>query len=84
VTVSILTAPNGSEGTATVNGDNTITFTPAVSYSGVSSFGYTVTDNDGDSDDARATITVLEDGETNHIPLAKDDTAETEMNTSVE
>ncbi|HAF28590.1 MAG TPA: hypothetical protein DCG75_06040, partial [Bacteroidales bacterium] len=48
------------------------------------SFEYTVTDNDGDSDDARVTITVLEDGETNHVPVAIDDAAETEMNTAVE
>ena len=81
VTISIL--PNASEGTAVVNGDNTITFTPALTYSGASVFEYTVSDVHGDSDVGTVTITVLADGVTNHIPIATDDAEGTEYETAV-
>ena len=84
IVVSISTSPNVGEGSATVNGDNTITFTPATGFSGIAVFGYTVKDKDGDSDYALVTITVLPDGVTNHIPIAADDLASTIMNTPVD
>ena len=82
--VEILSPPAVSEGLASViSGTNEILFTPAVGYSGSSSFEYTVTDADGDSDNARVTITVLEEGIVNHIPVAVDDHVTTTVNTSV-
>ena len=81
--VTILSAPNVLEGTAVVIND-TIVFTPAVGYSGLSTFEYTVTDADGDSDNARVMITVLADGVTNHLPVATDDATSTLVNTPVD
>jgi Bacterial Ig domain len=46
VTVSVVTAP--SSGLAVRNADNTITYTPNSGYSGLDSFNYKVTDQDGD------------------------------------
>jgi large repetitive protein len=83
ISVSISTVPVVGEGTAIVNGDNTITFTPAADFSGIAVFEYTVRDTNGDADNAQVTITVLPEGVTNHIPVANDDAAETEMNTTV-
>ncbi len=77
IVVTLTTTPAVGEGTAIVNGNNTITFTPVTGFSGVSIFGYTVTDKDGDSDNANVTITVLPDGVTNHVPVAVDDNATT-------
>ncbi|MHC1703540.1 MAG: Ig-like domain-containing protein [Tenuifilaceae bacterium] len=84
IKVTLTTAPPAGEGAAMVNGDNTITFTPSTGFSGVTTFGYTVEDRDGDSDNATVTITVLPDGVTNHIPVANDDVATTIMNTSLD
>ncbi|MGE0089643.1 MAG: Ig-like domain-containing protein, partial [Bacteroidales bacterium] len=83
VLVTVTVAPNATEGTTMVNADNTITFTAATGFSGITTFRYTVTDNDGDSDDAQVTITVLGEGETNHIPVAVNDTVSTIVNTSI-
>ncbi|HRX30584.1 MAG TPA: Ig-like domain-containing protein, partial [Tenuifilaceae bacterium] len=79
VTVSINLLP--SSGGAVVNPDNTVTFTPATNFTGIMTFGYTVTDADGDSDNALVTINVKE-GE-NIVPVAVDDAASTLINQSV-
>lgn len=50
-------APLGS-GTATINPDNTVTFTPALGFAGTATFQYTVTDPCGLVSNA-ATVTVL-------------------------
>ncbi len=81
VVISVTSAP--AQGVATVNGDN-IDYQPAIGFSGIATFEYTVTDADGDSDNALVTITVLADGVTNHIPIATDDNATTIFNTSVD
>lgn len=55
----ILTPPPIAEGVVASNGDGTITFTPAVGFSGVSVFGYTVQDTTGlTSNPATVTVTV--------------------------
>nr|WP_280959751.1 Ig-like domain-containing protein [Anaerophaga thermohalophila] len=82
VNVEISSAP--TDGTATINNDNSVTFTPETGFSGEVTFEYTVTDNNGASDDAMVTILVLEEGFTNHIPVANDDEATTIMNVPVE
>ncbi|MEW5845404.1 MAG: Ig-like domain-containing protein [Bacteroidota bacterium] len=79
LTVTISQAP--TQGTAIVNADNTVTFTPANGFIGQMTFRYTVTDSDGDSDDALVTITVKSG--TNIVPVAVDDAATTKVNTPV-
>ncbi|MDA3779078.1 MAG: Ig-like domain-containing protein, partial [Bacteroidales bacterium] len=73
-----------SNGSTSINGDNTITFTPSAEYSGITSFQYRLTDIDGDFSVATVTITVKEAGEINHIPDASNDIAETFENISVD
>ena len=51
-------APAGS-GTAIVNSDNTVTFTPAAGFAGTASFQYTVTDPCGLVSPTPATVTIL-------------------------
>ncbi|MGE0089642.1 MAG: Ig-like domain-containing protein, partial [Bacteroidales bacterium] len=75
--LKIITAP--VNGTAVVTADS-ILFTPAALFSGISTFGYSVTDKDGDGDTARVTITVLPEGIENHIPIAVNDTVKTFIN----
>jgi subtilisin family serine protease len=54
--VASLTAP--LNGTATLNADNAITYTPKRDFRGADSFGYTVTDGRGGTDSATVTVTV--------------------------
>ena len=82
LTLTITTFP--SQGIATVEGDNTITFTPAAGFDGLVTFVYRVTDVNGEWDEATVHVTVLEEGVTNHIPVAHDDYAVTEYETAVE
>ncbi|CAB5153727.1 hypothetical protein D3OALGA1CA_4583, partial [Olavius algarvensis associated proteobacterium Delta 3] len=53
-----------ANGTATINADNTVTYTPDPNYHGSDSFTYTIDDGDGGLDNATVTITVIpvEDG----------------------
>ena len=81
VVVTISTNP--TSGTAAINADNTVTFTPAAGFSGVATFGYTVTDAQGDHATATVTITVLAEGEVNHLPVANADSRGTEYQTPV-
>ncbi|MGE0078543.1 MAG: Ig-like domain-containing protein [Bacteroidales bacterium] len=80
ITVSVSQAP--SDGVAVANTDETVTYTPATDFVGEVTFRYTVTDVDGDSDDAQVTIRV-KDG-VNLVPIAVDDNASTNINTSVD
>jgi tetratricopeptide (TPR) repeat protein len=56
LTVSIATAP--TSGTAAVQSDGTILFTPATGFSGTSTFTYTVTDTTGASSTAAVTVVI--------------------------
>ena len=57
------------------NGDGTITYTPALGFSGSDSFTYTITDNEGlVSNSATVSITI---GDVNDAPVATDDIATT-------
>jgi len=80
--ITLSVAENPTTGAAVVNGDK-IDYTPATGFSGVVSFKYRVTDNDGDNSTATVTITVLPEGVSNHIPVAVNDAVETIINTSV-
>ncbi|MDX9852992.1 MAG: Ig-like domain-containing protein, partial [Tenuifilaceae bacterium] len=81
VVVTISTA--SANGTAVVNADNTVIFTPAAGFTGVATFGYTVTDAQGDHATATVTITVLAEGEVNHLPVANDDRRGTSKSAAV-
>ncbi|MBC9798457.1 Ig-like domain-containing protein, partial [Sinomicrobium weinanense] len=75
-TVTIVTDP--TNGTAVVNPDGTIEYTPNSGYLGDDTIAYTVADTNGlVSNEAGVTITV------NDGPAANDDIAETERNTAV-
>ena len=53
LTVTSVTVP--AHGTATVNPDGTIAYTPAANFNGVDSFSYTVGDGNGGSATATST-----------------------------
>ncbi|MCL4264506.1 MAG: tandem-95 repeat protein [Anaerolineae bacterium] len=78
LTVSSVTAP--THGTAVINGDHTVTYTPAAGFNGVDSFSYTISDGRGGSDTAVVTITVSAE---NDNPVAVDDAVTTDEDTAV-
>ena len=82
--LNITIEANPALGSTTVNGDNTITYTPANGYSGIETFQYRITDAEGDFDTAYVQITVKEDGVTNNIPVALDDIVETVENEEID
>ncbi len=84
ILVSISTPPSSEHGTASVNPDNTINFIPENGFDGTVTFNYTVTDKDGDSDNAQVTVIVLPDGVENHVPVAEDINVNTTVNTPVD
>ena len=74
-----VTINTGSEagGTASVNPDNTVNFTPSAGYGGQGQFQYTVEDNDGET--ASAVVQVyVED-----IPVAMTDSVDTPVDTAI-
>ncbi len=73
-TLSVSGVTNGAHGTATLNGNGTITYTPNANYSGADSFSYTVSDGHGGADTATVAVTVAA---VNDAPVAHDDGAVT-------
>ncbi len=73
-----VTAPQN--GTAVINTDDTITYTPNPTFSGTDSFDYTIDDDQGATDSASVTITVAE---INQPPVANPDSASTSESTPV-
>lgn len=71
LSVSIVSASNGS---AVVNANKTVTFTPAADFAGGASFDYRISDGQGGSDTATVTITVAA---LNDAPIAGDDSSST-------
>ena len=73
-----LTVTNASvpadQGTLVDNGDGTVTFTPALNFTGEATITYTITDPDGEEDTANHTITVTPEDD---APIAADDVADT-------
>ncbi|MDA7424467.1 Ig-like domain-containing protein [Thalassococcus lentus] len=66
-------------GTAAINPDGTVTYTPDAGFTGTDSFTYEILDTDGEGDTATVTVTVTDNGP----PVAVDDTATTEEGTPV-
>jgi len=78
LTVTNLTQP--SNGTATLNADQTVTYTPKADFNGTDSFTYTA--NDGKDDSNVATVTVTVEA-VNDAPVANNDSATTQEDTAV-
>ncbi|PRY97821.1 gliding motility-associated-like protein [Marinilabilia salmonicolor] len=79
----ITISPQPVNGTALINADFTITYTPDAGFSGTETFGYQVCDQDGDCASANITVTVKAENVENHLPIATDDQATTYLNTPV-
>jgi gliding motility-associated-like protein len=80
---NIIGTPIG--GTAVVNPDGTVTFTPADDFTGAASFQYSICDNGSPSlcDTAKVTITVSTPTFVNVAPNAQSDATTTPVNTPV-
>src|SRR5207253_4162078 len=78
LTVSVATAP--AHGTAAVNPDGTIRYTPAANYNGSDSFSYTISDGHGGTATARVALTITAE---NDAPAAANDAATTAEDTAV-
>ena len=78
LSVTAVTTP--LQGSAIINPDNTVTYTPAAGYNGSDSFSYTISDGHGGSDTALVTITVTS---VNDNPVANDDAATTPEDTGI-
>ncbi|NNF52662.1 MAG: cadherin-like domain-containing protein [Gammaproteobacteria bacterium] len=66
---------DAGNGSASDNGDGTVTYTPAAGFAGTDQFSYSITDGKGG--DATATVTVEVDPRDNVDPKARDDEAAT-------
>lgn len=56
-----LTAPSPAKGAVALTGPTTIRFTPSATFfSGTDTFGYTITDSDGDTDSGVITVTIAD------------------------
>ncbi len=70
--LDVVSVTQGTSGTVTLNGDDTITYAPAVNFHGVDTFTYTISDGNGGSDTTTVTVTV---GSLNDAPVANPDAA---------
>lgn len=77
LTIGGFDSPNG---TVVDNGDGTVTFTPDENFNGDTSFTYTVTDPDGNSDTGEVFVEVLP---VNDAPDAVDDSDTTDFETPI-
>ncbi|MFH1871359.1 MAG: Ig-like domain-containing protein [Pseudomonadota bacterium] len=80
-TLTIASVTSGSGGTAVLNGDGTVTFTPNANFNGTADFTYTVTDGSLTSNTATVTVNVA--AVNNDPPLASDDSLSAVQETAV-
>lgn len=71
---------SASNGSVAVNGDNTVTYTPAQNFIGFAVIDYTVSDQAGGTASATLTVNVVSD---NSAPVANNDSANTNEDTSI-
>jgi len=76
--VTAVTDP--ANGSAVINGDSTVKYTPDANFNGADSYVYTISDGNGGTDTATVTITV---GIVNDALVANDDTDTTPEDTAV-
>ena len=79
-TLTIASVTSGTGGTAVLNGDGTVTFTPNANFNGTADFTYTVTDGALTSNTATVTVTVAA---VNDAPLANNDSLTATEDTAV-
>ncbi len=77
--LNVSTVTQGANGTVTINGDNTVTYTPNANWNGADSFTYTISDGNGGTDTATVNITV---NPVNDAPTAVTDSATTNVDTA--
>ncbi|AXY42274.1 Ig-like domain-containing protein [Halomonas sp. JS92-SW72] len=82
LTVGEVTQP--SNGSASINPDGTITYTPEAGFFGTDSFTYRASDGQLLSDPATVTVTVEQAEPVNNPPVANDDTAKTTQGLAVQ
>ncbi|WP_457592166.1 Ig-like domain-containing protein [Hydrogenimonas sp.] len=75
-TLTIVSLTQPAHGSASISG-GTIVYTPQSGFSGTDTFSYTVGDGNGGSDTAQVTVRI------NQPPVAGDDTAKTQQDSSV-
>ncbi|MCC7263933.1 MAG: tandem-95 repeat protein, partial [Candidatus Latescibacteria bacterium] len=78
--LAVSVGQDGQHGHAVVNGDGTVTYTPALNYNGPDSFTYTVSDGQGGSASAAVSVTVVA---VNDAPVANADAATTNEDSGV-
>ena len=78
--LTIAAVTSGTGGTAVLNGNGTVTFTPAANFNGAASFSYTATDGAASSNSATVTVNVAA---VNDAPVAVDDTLAATEDTAV-
>ncbi|MCW5631782.1 MAG: tandem-95 repeat protein [Rubrivivax sp.] len=78
--LAVISVTVPSHGTAVLNADGTVIYTPAAQYVGADSFTYTVSDGQGGTAVGSVSITVIA---VNRSPVATDDTASTPEDTPV-
>ncbi|MHA3775299.1 Ig-like domain-containing protein [Verrucomicrobiota bacterium sgz303538] len=78
LTVTVATVP-AAQGTVAINGDGTLTFTPALNFNGTATISYTISDGHGETSSAKVTVTVLPESD---APTANDDVATTAEDTA--
>ena len=69
--LTIASVTSGTGGTAVLNGDGTVTFTPTANFNGAASFSYTASDGAATSNTATVTVNVAA---VNDAPVANNDT----------
>ncbi|MFC1980298.1 S8 family serine peptidase [Chloroflexota bacterium] len=69
-----------AHGTAAINFDDTVTYTPDAGYNGPDAFTYTISDGQGGTDTANVSVTV---NPQNDHPVAQDDAATTDEDAAV-
>ncbi len=79
VTLTVVSATAGANGTTVVNGDGTVTYTPNPGFSGVDTFTYTVSDGDR----VATTFVEVHVATVNAAPLPLDDAATTDEDEAV-
>ena len=79
--LSLSSVTSGSNGTAVLNADGTVTFTPNADYAGAADFTYIV--NDGTADSTSAATVTVNVGAVNDTPVAVANTNEVPENGAI-
>jgi VCBS repeat-containing protein len=78
--LTVTNVTDSSHGSAVINPDQTVTYTPELGFIGTDAFSYTISDGRGGTDTADVAVTI---NPVNHAPAAVNDTATTNEDTAV-